>query len=59
MAEANSTVEFRVLGPVEAHAGRRRLDLGGPKQRSLMALLLIEPGRPVIGRSARGPALGG
>ena len=36
-----------MLGPVEAHAGRRRLDLGGPKQRSLMALLLIEQGRPV------------
>ncbi len=47
MAETNSTLEFRVLGPVEAHAGRRRLDLGGPKQRSLMALLLIEQGRPV------------
>ena len=36
-----------MLGPVEAHAGRHRLDLGGPKQRSLMALLLIEQGRPV------------
>ena len=36
-----------MLGPVEAHTGRRRLDLGGPKQRSLMALLLIEQGRAV------------
>jgi len=40
-------MDLRVLGPVEAHAGPRRLDLGGPKQRSLMALLLIEQGRPV------------
>ena len=47
VAETNSTVKFRLLGPVEAHAGRRRLDLGGLKQRSLMALLLIERGRPV------------
>ena len=47
MAETNSTLEFRVLGSVEAHLGPRQLDLGGPKQRSLMALLLIEQGRPV------------
>ena len=46
LADTNSTLEFRVLGPVEALGGRR-LDLGGPKQRSLMALLLIERGRPV------------
>ena len=37
-----------MLGPVEAHAGRHRLDLEGPEATlSLMALLLIEQGRPV------------
>jgi DNA-binding SARP family transcriptional activator/CheY-like chemotaxis protein len=33
-------VEFRILGPLEVVERRRRLPLGGPKQRSLLALLL-------------------
>lgn len=40
-------VEFRVLGPVEAVVGGRLADLGAPKQRALLALLLSRVGRPV------------
>jgi DNA-binding SARP family transcriptional activator/DNA-binding beta-propeller fold protein YncE len=34
-------LEFRVLGPLEARAGGAPLPLGGPKQRALLALLLL------------------
>jgi len=34
-------VEFRLLGPLEASADGRPLALGGPKQRALLALLLL------------------
>lgn len=37
-------MEFRVLGPLEATVGECALHLGGPKQRSLLALLLINAG---------------
>jgi DNA-binding SARP family transcriptional activator/streptogramin lyase len=40
-------VEFRVLGPLEVTDGSRRLDLGAAKQRSLLALLLLEHGQGV------------
>src|SRR5215207_1211312 len=33
-----------VLGPVEASRGGRSLDLGGPQQRALLALLAVGPG---------------
>jgi DNA-binding SARP family transcriptional activator/tetratricopeptide (TPR) repeat protein len=40
-------VEFRLLGPVGAwHAGRR-LGPSTPQQRTILAMLLLEPGRPV------------
>ncbi|MEO3863125.1 BTAD domain-containing putative transcriptional regulator [Acrocarpospora sp. B8E8] len=35
-------MEFRVLGPVEAWHGGRRVPLGGPKPRALLAALLLE-----------------
>lgn len=35
------TLEFRVLGPLEAIADSVPLDIGGPKQRSVLALLLL------------------
>src|SRR3954469_9294244 len=38
---------FRILGPVEVAADGRTLDLGGPKQRALLALLLLEANRVV------------
>ena len=41
------TVKFRVLGPLEAVAGTRQIELGPPKQRAFLAALLIESGRVV------------
>jgi DNA-binding SARP family transcriptional activator len=40
-------VEFRILGPLEVLDGGRQIPLGGAKQRSLLALLLLARGRPV------------
>ena len=34
-------ISFRLLGPLEAQAGDRALSLGGPKQRAVLALLLL------------------
>jgi predicted ATPase/DNA-binding SARP family transcriptional activator len=39
-------VEFRLLGPVEAVRDAAAVALGGPRQRALLALLLLDPGRP-------------
>ncbi|MFI9581850.1 BTAD domain-containing putative transcriptional regulator [Streptomyces sp. NPDC052236] len=39
--------EFRVLGPVEATVAGRRVDLGAPKQRASLALLVGRVGQPV------------
>jgi len=36
-----------VLGPLEVVDGLRTLDLGGPKQRALLALLVLDANRPV------------
>ncbi|MEZ0074680.1 BTAD domain-containing putative transcriptional regulator [Planotetraspora sp. GP83] len=38
-------VRFGVLGPLRAEVGGRPARLGGPRQRALLALLLIAPGR--------------
>jgi DNA-binding SARP family transcriptional activator/tetratricopeptide (TPR) repeat protein len=38
-------LEFGVLGPVVAVRDGRELGLGGPKQRAVLALLLVEAGR--------------
>jgi predicted ATPase/DNA-binding SARP family transcriptional activator len=40
-------LEFGVLGPVQAVRDGRELGLGGPKQRAVLALLLVEAGRAV------------
>ena len=40
-------MEFRILGPLEAHADGHRIDLGPHKQRALLALLLIHVDRVV------------
>ncbi len=40
-------MEFRVLGPLEVLSDGRALDLGGQKQRALLALLLLEANRVV------------
>ena len=48
VATSTSTAsEFRVLGPVEAWRGGQPVRLGGRRQRWLLALLLIEPGRAI------------
>src|SRR5436190_17766942 len=41
------TVTFRVLGPIEAVVDGRPVDLGPQKRRLVLALLLLECGRPV------------
>jgi YVTN family beta-propeller protein len=40
-------VEFAVLGPLEVRVNGRTLSLGGPKQRALLALLLLNPNEVV------------
>jgi DNA-binding SARP family transcriptional activator/predicted negative regulator of RcsB-dependent stress response len=40
-------MEFRILGPVEVWDGARRLDLGGPKPRALLAVLLLHANQVV------------
>lgn len=39
--------EFRALGPLEARVAGRPVDLGAPKQRKLVALLVSRVGQPV------------
>src|SRR5438874_1902681 len=34
-------MRFDILGPLEAHDGERRLELGGSRQRRLLAILLV------------------
>jgi DNA-binding SARP family transcriptional activator len=40
-------MRFSLLGPVEALRGGRALPLGGPRQRALLARLLVDANRPV------------
>src|SRR5712692_3048118 len=40
-------MEFRILGPLEVEDDGRTIPLGGPKQRALLALLLLAHGRAV------------
>ncbi len=40
-------MEFRILGPLEVVADGKVVDLGGPKQRAVLALLLLEGNRVV------------
>ena len=52
MASPHSTmrsdaVEFLVLGPLEARAGRERISLGGPRQRAVLADLVLHAGSVV------------
>ena len=42
-----SGLELRILGPVEAVSAGREIALGGPKQRAVLALLLLDVGRVV------------
>jgi DNA-binding SARP family transcriptional activator len=38
-------MDYRILGPLEAFAGERRLSLGGSRQRAVLALLLLHHDR--------------
>jgi predicted ATPase/DNA-binding SARP family transcriptional activator len=40
-------LEFRVLGPVEVEEGDRKVALGGPKARAVLAILLLQRGEVV------------
>jgi DNA-binding SARP family transcriptional activator len=40
-------MEFRILGPIEALSNGQSLPLGGPKQRAVLALLLLSANRVV------------
>ena len=40
-------IRFGVLGPLDVKVEDRTVDLGGPRQRSLLAALLLHPGEPV------------
>ena len=43
---ADGGLEVRLLGPVEVRRDGAPLPLGGPRQRALLALLAVQPGRP-------------
>jgi DNA-binding SARP family transcriptional activator len=40
-------MEFRLLGPMEVLDGDEPVALGGPKQRALLARLLLSPNRTI------------
>jgi DNA-binding SARP family transcriptional activator len=40
-------MEFRLLGPLEVRDGAGTIELGGRKQRALLARLLLDPNRTV------------
>src|SRR4051812_36981017 len=40
-------MDYRILGPLEVHAGGEPVAIGGPRQRTLLALLLLDANRVV------------
>lgn len=50
MREAHTyvaTMEIRVLGPVEVIEAGNRVDLGGKKQKAVLAMLVTNAGKPL------------
>jgi DNA-binding SARP family transcriptional activator len=47
VAALRLTMDFRVLGPLEVSKEDRPVDLGGPTQRALLAVLLLHAGEVV------------
>jgi DNA-binding SARP family transcriptional activator/serine/threonine protein kinase/WD40 repeat protein len=45
--KVRTSVEFNVLGPVTVVVGPEVLNIGGPKQRTVLAMLIANLGRPV------------
>lgn len=56
--EDGESIEFRLLGPLEVASGGAVLPVGGPRQRSLLAFLLLHANR-VVRRDALVDALWG
>ncbi len=52
-------MQFCILGPLDVAENGHRIDLGGPRQRALLALLLLNANEVVIARPADRRALGG
>ena len=46
-ARGGEGARFGILGPIEAWVGERRLELGGRRQRTLLAFFLLHPNRAV------------
>ena len=46
-ADATEPAEFGILGPLEVWRSGRAVPLGGPRQRAVLALLLLEANRVV------------
>ncbi|MFE9252377.1 BTAD domain-containing putative transcriptional regulator [Streptomyces sp. NPDC007088] len=44
---AAPNISFQVLGPLEAWVGARKVEIGGPRQRVVLAMLLLAPDRVV------------
>ena len=40
-------IDYRLLGPIEASVDGRVLDIGGKKQRALLAVLVLSANEPV------------
>ena len=47
VADGTRVVEFGLLGPLEVRVSGRAVPLGGPRQRAVLALLLLEANRVV------------
>jgi DNA-binding SARP family transcriptional activator len=47
VADQTGSAEFGILGPLEVCRSGRAVPLGGPRQRAVLALLLLEAGRVV------------
>jgi SARP family transcriptional regulator, regulator of embCAB operon len=47
VAGQDQALRFEILGPMRAWRGGRELDLGPGKQRAVLAVLLLNPNRPV------------
>jgi ABC-type transport system substrate-binding protein/DNA-binding SARP family transcriptional activator/streptogramin lyase len=44
---ATAVIDYRLLGPIEAGVNGDALDIGGQKQRALLAILVLSANRPV------------
>jgi DNA-binding SARP family transcriptional activator len=46
-SEAAAMIDYRILGPLEVSADGRVIDVGGRKQRALLAISLLRANEPV------------